>query len=97
MRAIGASNGAVRNIVLIEGMLIGLISWIVGALLAIPLARFMSNAIGMAFFQIPLSHVFAYDTIFLWLAIVLILSALASIWPARSASKLTVRETLAYE
>jgi len=97
MRAIGASNRAVRNIVLVEGILIGLLSWIVGALLAIPLARLMSDGVGQAFFQTPLSHVFSYDTIFAWLGIVLVLSALASILPARSASKLTVRETLAYE
>ncbi len=46
MRAIGASNSAVRNIVLVEGVLIGLLSWIVGALLAMPLARFMSDGVG---------------------------------------------------
>ena len=97
MRAIGASNRAVRNIVMIEGVLIGLLSWIVGALLAIPLARLMSDGVGRAFFQMPLSHVFAYDSIFLWLGIVVVLSVLASILPARNASKLTVRETLAYE
>ena len=97
MRAIGASNRAVRNIVMIEGVLIGLLSWIVGALLAIPLARLMSDGVGQAFFQMPLSHVFAYDSIFLWLGIVVVLSVLASILPARNASKLTVRETLAYE
>jgi putative ABC transport system permease protein len=33
----------------------------------------------------------------LWLAVVLILAALASFLPARSASRLTVREVLAYE
>ncbi len=45
----------------------------------------------------PLSHVFSYDGISLWLAIVLVLSAVASMLPARNASRLTVRETLAYE
>ena len=33
----------------------------------------------------------------LWLVLVVILSALASFLPARNASRLTVREVLAYE
>ena len=37
---------------------------------------------------------FDYKT---WLAVVLLLSALASFIPARNASRLTVREVLAYE
>jgi putative ABC transport system permease protein len=32
-----------------------------------------------------------------WLVVVIILSALASFWPARNASRLTVRDVLAYE
>jgi putative ABC transport system permease protein len=33
----------------------------------------------------------------LWLLIVLVLSAVASILPARNAARLTIREVLAYE
>ena len=97
MRAIGASNGMVRNIVLTEGVLIGLISWMVGAVVAMPLGRIMSNGVGFAFFQMPLSYAASPDGIGLWLIIVLVLSVLASLLPARNASRLTVRETLAYE
>jgi ABC-type lipoprotein release transport system permease subunit len=32
-----------------------------------------------------------------WLAIVIVLSALASLWPALNATKVSVREALAYE
>ena len=97
LRAIGASNKAVRNIILIEGLLIGLISWAIGALLALPLGRLMSDGIGYAMFQIPLTYAFSPNGIGIWLLIVLVLSALASILPARNASRFTVRETLAYQ
>ena len=40
MRAIGASNGAVLRIVLVEGLIIGLVSWIIGAAIALPASRF---------------------------------------------------------
>jgi putative ABC transport system permease protein len=33
----------------------------------------------------------------IWLGVVLVLSALASVLPARSAASLTIREVLAYE
>jgi putative ABC transport system permease protein len=44
---------------------------------------------------IPLS--FTLDGISLWLGVVLALSVLASVIPARSAARLTIREVLAYE
>jgi ABC-type lipoprotein release transport system permease subunit len=33
----------------------------------------------------------------MWLALVLGLTSVASVWPARNASRLTIREVLAYE
>ena len=97
MRAIGASDGAVLKIFMVEGVLIGVVSWILGAAAALPLSQLMSDAVGMAFTQEPLSYAFSLDGALLWLGVVVALSALASYLPARSASRLTVREVLAYE
>jgi ABC-type lipoprotein release transport system permease subunit len=33
----------------------------------------------------------------IWLVVVMALTALASLWPARNAARLTIREVLAYE
>jgi putative ABC transport system permease protein len=97
MRATGASNGMVRQIFIVEALLIGVLSWAVGAVIALPVSRLLSDGVGMAFLQSPLS--FSYSTIGvgIWLVLVVIISTLASILPARSASRLTVREVLAYE
>ena len=97
MRAIGASNRTVRDIVMTEGVIIGVLSWLAGALLSLPLGRLMSNGVGYAFFSIPLSYASSSTGILIWLLIVLLLSTIASFLPARNASRLTVRETLAYE
>jgi putative ABC transport system permease protein len=48
-------------------------------------------------FQTPIDVVFTYTGYAIWLGLVLILSALASILPARNAARLTIREVLAYE
>ena len=97
LRAIGASDGAVLRIVIVEGILIGMISWIIGAMLAFPIGFALSNGIGLALFKEPLTYVFSSNGVFTWLAIVIVLAIVASFLPARSASRLTVREVLAYE
>jgi len=45
----------------------------------------------------PMPAVYGASGIFAWLAFTLILAAIASALPARRASRLTVRDTLAYE
>ena len=97
MRAIGASDGAILRIVIIEGLLIGLISWLLGALLAMPISKIMSDAVGQQFINAPLDYVFSMQGLAIWFFIVVVLAGLASFLPAWNASRLTVREVLAYE
>jgi ABC-type lipoprotein release transport system permease subunit len=47
--------------------------------------------------QLPLDFSYSMGAVLLWLAIVLVLSALASLWPALRATQVSVREALAYE
>jgi putative ABC transport system permease protein len=97
MRAIGATDGSIFKIVVIEGIVIGLLSWLIGAVLAYPLSVGLSNAVGISILQAPLSYQFSLYGAGLWLVVVVILAAAASLWPARNASRVTVREVLAYE
>jgi putative ABC transport system permease protein len=97
MRALGASDGAVLQIVIVEGVLIGVLSWLVGTVLALPLSRLLSDAVGVSILQGELDYTFSTGGMLLWLVMVILLSMLASAWPARSASRVTVREVLAYE
>jgi putative ABC transport system permease protein len=97
LRAIGAADGSVARVFIVEGVAIGVISWLFGTLLAIPIGRALSDEIGMAFLQAPLSYTFALNGVAIWLVVVIALSAIASFLPARSASRLTVRDVLAYE
>lgn len=97
MRAIGASNRTVARIVVVEGLTVGLLSWLLGALLAVPLGWALGNLIGVAFMQSPLAWTFSIAGVLLWLALVVVLSVVASVLPARGAWRLSVREVLAYE
>jgi len=97
MRAIGASSFSIQGLVLVEGILICVISWLLGALFAIPIGQLLSQIVGISIVQSPLTFVFAWDGFLVWLGLIIIISILASSLPARTASRLTVREVLAYE
>ncbi len=97
MRSIGASNGAILFMVVFEGMLIGVISWGVGVVLAIPISKILCDTVGVAFLSMPMKTVLAADGMIIWLIVVIVLSAVASLAPAMSAARLTVRDVLAYE
>jgi putative ABC transport system permease protein len=83
--------------VLAEGVLIGALSWAVGALVALPISKMLSDALGQVFVRRPLSYSYSVEGTLLWVLIVLGLAALASWLPAWRASRFAVREVLAYE
>jgi len=97
MRSIGASDSVLFRMVLIEGLLIGWISWGIGALLSFPISILLSNGINTALFGATSSFGFSITGFLIWFAVVSLLSILSSITPARSATRLTIREVLAYE
>jgi putative ABC transport system permease protein len=97
LRAIGASNRGVAMVFILEGIVIGLMSWAMGALVAIPMSQGLNQALGQAVMGVPLTYSYSMPGLWLWLFIVVFLSVLASFIPARNASNLTVREVLAYE
>ncbi|MBE2238394.1 MAG: ABC transporter permease [Caldilineaceae bacterium] len=97
LRAIGASNAAIRRIVLLEGLVIAAFSWVIGFALSFPVARIMSEEIGLALLDTPLSFTYALSAAILWFFALLVLAVIASLGPARGAVRLTIREVLAYE
>jgi putative ABC transport system permease protein len=97
MRSIGAVDGAILQLVLVEGMLIGVISWVLGGLVSVPITHGLNNLVGVSLLLVPLDYVVAPEGLGIWLVVVVALSALASLLPARSAVRLTVRDVLAYE
>ena len=97
MRAIGASNSDIQGIVIVEGMVVGLISWAISILLAIPITAVLCYGVGTAIMTAPMPAVYGIPGIIAWLVFTLVLAMIASALPARRASRLTVRDTLAYE
>jgi putative ABC transport system permease protein len=97
VRAVGASDMAVLRLILVEGVIIGLLSWLTGTIVSLPVSLLITNVLGISMMQRPLTYSFSFTGALMWLAIAIILAAVASFLPARGASRLTVREVLAYE
>lgn len=97
MRAIGAVDREIMKTVLVEGMLIGTISWAVASVVSFPISFALLGIISTAMLDTSMPLVLTPLGIGIWLGAVIVLSVVASILPARSASRLTIREVLAYE
>jgi putative ABC transport system permease protein len=97
MRSIGAENGKIFQLVVVEGILIGLVSWALSILAAIPITQLLDNQLGERLMTVPLVYSLSTNGIVIWLALLVIIATIASLLPARSAVRLTVRDVLAYE
>jgi putative ABC transport system permease protein len=97
MRAIGAGTTSILLIVVVEGVIIGLISFVIGSLLSVPAGVGLATALGQAFFGDPLTYTFNLQSILYWLGLSMVVAAGASVYPAMQASRINVREAMAYE
>jgi putative ABC transport system permease protein len=96
MRAVGASSGDITLIFAGEGLLLGLLSWALAVPLSMLGAQFFVQTLGVAM-NFPLAYRYAPLGVVLWLGIIVVLSLFASWLPARRATQISVRESLAYE
>jgi putative ABC transport system permease protein len=96
MRTIGAVDRVIMQSVIIEGLVIGLITWVLAIGVSFPICYTLLGIISTAL-GTPMDLTFTPLGILLWLGVVVVLSVFASIMPARNAAKLTINEVLAYE
>jgi putative ABC transport system permease protein len=97
LRSVGASNGAIRQVVVLEGVVIAVFSWLLVGLVSGPTAAALAGAVMDAVLKTQLTFSYSFSGLFIWLAIIVIIGALSSLTPARNAVRLTVREVLDYE
>ncbi len=97
MRALGATPRLVWLMIVAEGIVIGLLSWAIAALLAWPISKAIGDFMVRVMFRSGLDFTFEPAGLVIWLLVSIGLSGLASFLPAWRASRTTVREALAYE
>ena len=97
VRSVGATGGTVLSIVLVEGLTVAGLSWALGSLMAVPMGWVMAQSVGVSFIKVPLEFRFAPIGVALWLAMAVVVAIVSSWLPARGASRLSVRDAIAYE
>jgi putative ABC transport system permease protein len=97
MRATGATSPVVAGIFIFEGVLIGVLSWVLAVPLSYPAARLFGRVVGDTLLSADLYFRYSVAGTLAWLVIVVVVAVLASLWPALQATRVSVREALAYE
>jgi putative ABC transport system permease protein len=97
MRALGATPRIVWLMIVAEGVVIGILSWTIAALLAWPISKAVGDFMVKVMFRSGLDFTFEPLGLVIWLIVSIGLSGVASFLPAWKASRVTVREALAYE
>ncbi|MBA3799289.1 MAG: ABC transporter permease, partial [Geodermatophilaceae bacterium] len=96
MHAIGARAKTVRRIVVAEGVFLAITSCVVAVIPALALTAVLGAGLGDLFFSAPLPYRISLPAVGIWLALVVLGAILATEAAASRASRITVREALAY-
>jgi ABC-type antimicrobial peptide transport system permease subunit len=93
MRSIGAGSVAVAGQFLVEGILVGVIAWVIGVPLSILLAQGLAAALPFGVTDIDYPPI----SLLIGLAGMIIVATISSLWPSISAARKTVSEILRYQ
>ncbi|MBO0935115.1 FtsX-like permease family protein [Fibrella sp. HMF5335] len=97
MRAIGATPATVNALIVWEGLIIGFLSFFVAFAGSLLLSFYLGRSVGNMSFRTPLNLTISPLATGGWVVILVVGSYLATLFPARRASRITTREALAYE
>ena len=97
MKAIGARNGDISNIFLIESGLLGLVGGLIGIILGIGISKTIEFGVNYAFGSGTLNAIFPAYLLIGAMIFSLVLGTISGILPARKAAKLQPVESLRYE
>ncbi|MBA4054682.1 MAG: hypothetical protein C0490_08230, partial [Marivirga sp.] len=97
MRAIGGTPKLIKNLIVWEGITIGVLSILIAFVASIALSYFMGEFIGDISFRTPLTLTISKMAIAIWIVLIMLGSYLASVFPAQRANRVTTREALSYE
>ncbi|MDX1523198.1 MAG: FtsX-like permease family protein, partial [Anaerolineae bacterium] len=96
MRAIGARSPTILGMFVMEGILQGVFSWAISVPISLVTGGWLANLLGQAMFDANLDYQYNLAAVGIWLVVIIIISTIASILPARSATTVSVRDSLAY-
>jgi putative ABC transport system permease protein len=95
LKTLGATPARVVRLVVGEGLVVALASFVLAALVSVPLTLLVDALVGSLGFLAPLPLSLSPLAALAWLALVITVAAAATLVPARRAARLGIREALA--
>ncbi|MEM7034401.1 MAG: FtsX-like permease family protein [Chloroflexota bacterium] len=96
MRAIGAKSRMIMSMFVMEGILQSLLSWTIAVPLSFFIAQPIAKILGQTMLEVDLDFKYSVEAVLYWLIIVIVIAIIASILPARAATRISVQESLMY-
>jgi putative ABC transport system permease protein len=96
MRSIGASSRSLIQLFLAEGLIQAMISWFLAIPFALLAAEPLAKQMGQTILEVDLDFSFAWWAVIVWLLTIVIIAGVATIFPARQAAQISVRDSLSY-
>ncbi len=94
MRSVGATSYTIAFLFLVEGLIVGLIAWVLG----IPFSYALNRTLMYRFnFEHTIGSGYPPLTLLLGLAGMLVIATVASLWPSITAARKTVSDILRYQ
>ena len=97
LRAIGARHRTIFAMLQVEGLVVGVLSWVIALPLSIPMSVVLGQAFGRIMLPVPVTFVPQLSAVLQWLGVVLVVSIVACAWPAFRATRITTAAALTYE
>ena len=96
LRAVGARSRTILGIFVMEGVFQGLLSWLIAVPVSFIASPSLAEALGKAMFGATLDYQYNWTAVGIWFVMMLVIAAAASIMPASGATRISVRDSLAY-
>lgn len=97
MRAIGGKPFQIRKIITVEMLMFGILSWGLFWLISIPISKIISDFFGQLIIETKLDYASEPIAVPITFIIMLLVIALALVFPLRKAKKMTIKEAIVYE
>ncbi len=97
MRAIGAPHRSILIMILMESLVIAVLGWLASLPLSAPMSWLLADAFGRVMFAVPVHFLPAIRGAGTWLLMVIVVSLVASAWPATRATRTRAAVALSYE
>ena len=96
LRAVGARSRTILGIFVMEGILQGLLSWVIAIPVSLLASPALAAALGKAMFGATLDYQYNWTAVAVWFVVMMVIATVASIMPASGATRISVRDSLAY-